>query len=109
MGSLLGCQGTNWESEMLIASILPKFEEGSDSDGESGLWCDNLETEGWQNFEEEAVVEGAPTSCDDSSAPDEDVPPPLVPPDTVDAAADVSEEEEARQLEIPEAVLAIIK
>eukprot|EP00957_Ditylum_brightwellii_P101786 7757546-Ditylum_brightwellii.AAC.1 len=89
--------------------MLPKFEEGYNSDGEAGLWCDDLETEGWQDFEEEVVMEGVPTSHDNTIAPDEDVSPPLVPPYTVDAAADVPEEEEVGHVEILEAVLANMK
>ena len=59
--------------------------------------------------EEEAVMEGTPTSYDNTTAPDEDVPHPLVPPDTVDAAADVPADEEVGHVEIPEAVLANMK
>eukprot|EP00957_Ditylum_brightwellii_P209306 15361156-Ditylum_brightwellii.AAC.1 len=42
----------------IIASMLPKFEDGCNSNGEAGSWCENLETDGWQDFEEEAVMEG---------------------------------------------------
>ena len=68
-----------------VAQLESKFEEGYDSDGQAGPWCDLMATEGEQDFEEDLLIEQMPieeelTETEDTQQQEGEEQPTALPP-----------------------------